>query len=122
MAGVDVRMDVGHSELPVRASTVLATVLREGVTNLLRHSKARHCAITIRQTDGLATLELVNDDMPSDRGTLTVGGRGGLDDLSVRAAEIGGVVTIEQEPTAFRMRVDVSVAADVVRQNVLACR
>ena len=106
-AGVDVRMDVEHSDLPVRVSTVLATVLREGVTNVLRHSKARHCVITIRQTDDLATLELVNDDMPSDRETLTVGGRGGLDDLSVRAAEIGGVVTIEQEPTTFRLRVDV---------------
>lgn len=106
-AGVDVRMVVEHADLPVCVSTVLATVLREGVTNVLRHSKARHCAITIRQTNDRATLELVNDDVPSDREVLTVKRRGGLDDLSVRAAEIGGSVTVEHEPTMFRLRVDV---------------
>ncbi|MFI7679411.1 sensor histidine kinase [Actinophytocola sp. NPDC049390] len=106
-AGVDVRVNVEHSDLPARVSTVLATALREGVTNLLRHSKAKQCSITIRQTDERVTLELVNDDVPSDSEASTVGARGGLDNLSVRAAEVGGTVTVEHEPRMFRLRVDI---------------
>jgi two-component system sensor histidine kinase DesK len=114
-AGVDVRLDVEHADLPVRVSTVLATALREGVTNLLRHSKARHCAITIRQTDERVMLELVNDDMPSDSERMTAGAPGGLDNLSVRAAEVGGTVTVEHKPTMFRLRVDIPLSDQEAR-------
>ncbi|GAB1516685.1 hypothetical protein JCM33774_87300 [Actinophytocola sp. KF-1] len=77
------------------------------MTNLLRHSKAKQCSITIRQTDERVTLELVNDDVPSDSDALTVSACGGLDNLAVRTAEVGGTVTVEHEPKMFRLRVDI---------------
>jgi two-component system sensor histidine kinase DesK len=104
-ADVAVQVDCDHTDLPVQASTVLATVLREGVTNLLRHSKAKHCEITIRQSRDRALLEIVNDAAPlppEER----CGGRGLLN-LSVRAKEIGGTVTVEHEDNVFRLRADV---------------
>lgn len=97
----------GHADLPVRVSTVLATVLREGVTNLLRHSKAKNCEITIRQTHDHASLEIVNDDVQPSQKTAGESSRSGLHNLAVRAAEIGGSVTVEQKPNMFRLRVDV---------------
>jgi signal transduction histidine kinase len=111
-ADISVRLDSDATDLPVRVSTVLATVLREGVTNLLRHSKAKHCEITIRQTHDRATLEILNDDVqpnpkaPQDRG------RSGLHNLSVRAGEIGGSVTVDHEPNEFRLKVDVPLRFD----------
>ncbi|MER6758259.1 histidine kinase [Micromonospora echinofusca] len=106
-ADIQVRLDSDHLDLPVQVSTVLATVLREGVTNILRHSKARRCDITIRQTQDDAWIEIVNDDLavglPRDPGS----GRNGLRNLSVRAQEIGGSLTVEQQPDRFRLHAEV---------------
>ncbi|HVK22119.1 MAG TPA: histidine kinase, partial [Actinokineospora sp.] len=60
-ADVDVRMDLRYGELPATVLTVLATVLREGVTNVLRHSRGARCEISVRRTDDVVELEIVND-------------------------------------------------------------
>ena len=111
-ADISVQLDSEHTDLPVQVSTVLATVLREGVTNLLRHSKAKHCEITIRQTQDHARIEIVNDDVQLSPKPQAESGRSGLHNLSVRAAEVGGSVTVEQEPNMFRLRVEVPLRAE----------
>ncbi|RKT70191.1 two-component system sensor histidine kinase DesK [Saccharothrix variisporea] len=113
-ADIHVELDADHIDLPVQVSTVLATVLREGVTNLLRHSKAKNCHITIRQTQDTASLEIVNDDLAErPRGGRAPGsGRGGLQNLSVRAKEIGGAVTVSHSPEEFRLRAEVPLRYD----------
>jgi two-component system sensor histidine kinase DesK len=40
---------------------VLVPVLREGVTNILRHSNASHCAIEMTATAGLLRLQISTD-------------------------------------------------------------
>lgn len=106
-ADIAVQVDCDHTDLPVQVSTVLATVLREGVTNLLRHSKAKHCELTIRQTRDRASLELVNDGVPPQpRDPEGRGGRG-LPNLLLRAKEVGGTVTVEHDGSVFRLRADV---------------
>jgi two-component system, NarL family, sensor histidine kinase DesK len=111
-ADVAVRLDShhadDHTDLPVQVSTVLATVLREGVTNLLRHSKAKHCEITIRQTRDTASIEIVNDAVPAPRKREhQPHGDGGLHNLSVRAKAIGGTVAVEHDGDVFRLRAEV---------------
>jgi two-component system sensor histidine kinase DesK len=105
-ADIAVHLDSDHTDLPVQASTVLATVLREGITNLLRHSKAKNCEITIRQTHDNASIEIANDDLQPQQKDRDEAGRG-LHNLSVRAKEIGGSVTVEQEQSTFRLRAEV---------------
>ena len=60
-ANIVVRVELDHAPLPEAIETVLATVLREAVTNVLRHSDAENCAITVRQADGTVKLDVVND-------------------------------------------------------------
>lgn len=104
-ADIAVRLDGDATDLPVLVSTVLATVLREGVTNLLRHSKAKHCEITIRQCCERASIEVVNDAAAAQ---CTNGDAGrGLRNLSVRAKEIGGKVTVAREGDTFRLKAEV---------------
>lgn len=69
-AEVRVEVDMRVERLHPVVDTVLATALREGVTNILRHSKAEVC--TIRATSGTETvlLTLVNDGV-TDGGRLT---------------------------------------------------
>lgn len=106
-ADVQVQMDVHYRDLPVRVSTVLATVLREGITNLLRHSKAEFCEISVRQSAGTVIIEMVNDGVPNDpidsRDDSGPGGSG-IHNLSARVAELGGELTAElQSDNRFRL-------------------
>jgi signal transduction histidine kinase len=97
-AGLSVRMEVEYGDLPPEVSTVLATVLREGVTNVLRHSKGECCAITIRAEDGGAHLLVVNDGVtkpPEDRDRNGWGS--GIRNMSDRVASLGGVLTAQYE-------------------------
>jgi two-component system sensor histidine kinase DesK len=67
---------------------VLAIVLREAVTNVLRHSAARNCAIVANQEDKMITLKVINDGVsqPVKPGT----GGHGLHNLARRLEVIGG--------------------------------
>ena len=67
---------------------VLAIVLREAVTNVLRHSTARNCAIVANQEGKMITLKVINDGVsqPVKPGT----GGHGLHNLARRLEVIGG--------------------------------
>ncbi|MET9628467.1 histidine kinase [Lentzea sp. NPDC006480] len=86
-AGVTTTIEADHQELSPRSRTVLATVLREGVTNLLRHSEASRCSIRITGVSGAVSIDIVNDGAPvgaeADRGS-------GLTNLATRTTAIGG--------------------------------
>lgn len=99
--------------------TVLATVLREGVTNVLRHSKAEWCQITVAERDGWACLEVVNDGVselgddtadkdvtpPADCQDWDTAGNG-LRNLAHRVHALGGELRAGPEgDEVFRLRV-----------------
>lgn len=101
---------VAHVSAPLpegRTSTILATVLREAVANMLRHSKVQHCVIRLaRNADGRVRLSIDNDGtwQGSDSGSF---GRpplearsdsGGLANLEVRLAAVGGTLTAGLRP------------------------
>jgi two-component system sensor histidine kinase DesK len=90
-AGIDAQVDINCGMLEEKVDTVLATVLREAVTNMLRHSTARHCAIEASITGDTIHLHVSNDGVPrtASRGAH----RGGLDNLTTRMASIGGRIT-----------------------------
>jgi len=106
-AGVHVQMDVNYRELPIRVSTVLATVLREGITNLLRHSKAESCEISVQQVGATVSFEMRNDGASQSANgprKPSYQGGSGLHNLSIRVAELGGVLTAARQPDGgFRL-------------------
>lgn len=95
---------------PVRAT--LATVLRECVTNVLRHSNATWCTITLSNDDGLAALEVVNDGVLAPRAARASSGAGsGLPNLTERVSTLGGELTSAVEDgRCHRLRVTVPLA------------
>ena len=46
-AGIDCRVDSSTPELPAEVESVLAWAVREATTNVVRHSGARACTITL---------------------------------------------------------------------------
>ncbi|TDE12266.1 sensor histidine kinase [Jiangella asiatica] len=60
-AGVSTRVVGDGDELPAEVQSVLGWVAREGTTNVLRHSQAHECLITVTRSAGAATLTMEND-------------------------------------------------------------
>ncbi|HEY1573737.1 MAG TPA: histidine kinase [Pseudonocardiaceae bacterium] len=111
-ADVSVRMDLKYDELPVRVRTVLAVVLREGVTNVLRHSRARHCDIVLRQQSDEVSLSIVNDGLTAGElaGPEPDDGSG-IRNLSERVAKLGGELDCGQDARGkFRLLVRLPLA------------
>ncbi|MFE6833217.1 sensor histidine kinase [Streptomyces sp. NPDC057705] len=82
-------------ELPEEAESALAWSLREAVTNVVRHSGAKHCRVTLetRQTLDGPVLELtVTDDGSGGRGGPGTPGNG-LTGLTERLTAIGGTLS-----------------------------
>ncbi|MFC4947374.1 sensor histidine kinase [Pseudonocardia sp. GCM10023141] len=105
-AGVTVTSHIDGTGLPADVRGVLATVLREGVTNLLRHSRAEQCAIVVTRTGATVVLEIVNDGAVGSTG----GGGAGIPNLTDRVAEVGGVLSVEPEAGGgFRLRAEVPI-------------
>ncbi len=88
---VDV-VDPAHSEL-------FGWVVREGVTNVVRHSRARHCVIAL----GPTWLEIEDDG----RGGAPDAGNG-LTGLRERVAAAGGTVLAGAGPRGWRLRVEMN--------------
>lgn len=123
-AGIEVegRLDLASWDLTSHVNTVLATVLREGITNILRHSKARRCLIVIRSTGTSVVLILVNDGVTVARRESTSSrpgsGGAGLGNLGARLASVGGTLTAGlQANHEFRMEAEVPLTLDLVTRD-----
>jgi two-component system sensor histidine kinase DesK len=106
-AEVEVRMDIDlHQEaLPARIRTVLATVLREGVTNILRHSKAERCEVVMRQHAHSVEIEIANDGVSQTPEKPNPDSGSGIQNLSNRVASLDGELTAGPGPDGrYRLR------------------
>jgi two-component system, NarL family, sensor histidine kinase DesK len=90
-AGIDTQVEINCGPLDDQVDTVLATVVRESVTNMLRHSYARACSIEAREEGDVIVLRMLNDGVPRNAATGRRGG--GLENLAARLEAIGGRLT-----------------------------
>ncbi|WP_262401927.1 sensor histidine kinase [Actinomadura sp. CNU-125] len=109
-AGVDVETDLRHGDLDAAVSAVLGTVLREAVTNVLRHSAARNCAIATTR-DGAAVRLVVENDGLDPRAPRTPPGSG-LGNLTTRLASHQGTLSARADGEGrFRLEATIDTAA-----------
>ncbi|MGI5125345.1 sensor histidine kinase [Pseudonocardia sp. CA-107938] len=94
-AGMDVHVEGGPAGLPAEVDGIMATVLREAVTNVLRHSSARRVDVLIT-TDALT----VRNDGAGRPGRP---GRG-LANLEDRVRDAGGTFAAGQDGDLFELR------------------
>ncbi|MFC4497379.1 sensor histidine kinase [Streptomyces ovatisporus] len=88
---VQARLSVGA--LNQQVDTVLASVLREAVTNLLRHSQATVCEIEGLQQDGFVRLSVSNDGVDPGYHDPSPYSGSGLGNLEMRLRAVGGSLT-----------------------------
>ncbi|HCI79147.1 MAG TPA: two-component sensor histidine kinase [Ktedonobacter sp.] len=110
-AGMAYTIEQRTGELPPALNTVLGWIVREGVTNVIRHSHAQHCLLRLTQEQGTMSAEVLNDgvravDALEQRASQGTGLRG----LRERVSMLGGTVaadllTMSGKPH-FRLRVE----------------
>jgi len=110
-AGVTARVEVNCGILPHKVDSVLAMLLRELTTNILRHSSARRCWITVDQTDEHVTLSVANDGVPRTATAYRDGG--GLENLAFRLQAVGGTLSASVRGDGrFHVLAEIAIKAD----------
>jgi two-component system sensor histidine kinase DesK len=108
-AGIGCELHEPGVELPPEVEGVLAWTVREGATNVVRHSGARSCAIRIRAEDGVAAVEVEDDGRSA---AAAPAGGSGLAGLAERAERLRGRLEAGAKPGGgFHLRVTVPLAS-----------
>jgi two-component system sensor histidine kinase DesK len=106
-AGIAARVEVNCGPLDEEVDTVLATVLRETVTNMLRHSTAQNCTVEACTSGDVVRLRVGNDGVPPAGSSRRNGG--GLDNLSSRLEAVGGSLAVTCHDGRFEVLATVAV-------------
>ncbi|MBV9100170.1 MAG: sensor histidine kinase [Candidatus Dormibacteraeota bacterium] len=105
---LDVRQEAGS--LPRDVDGALAWAVREGVSNVLRHSHAQRCWITIVPAGGGVRFEL-RDDGAGANGAVDTRNGNGIRGLRERMAQVGGTLDAEADREGgFRLSATVPAA------------
>lgn len=127
-AHITYRFD-GHmsivERLPARIAVVLAWAVREGTTNVIRHSQARWCHIHIQRKHQEIHLEILNSgpgrsETNASHTAFIIENRSGLHGLSERVAAVGG--TWEAKPCpdgGFRLTVAIPMPLEKAEETHL---
>jgi len=113
-AGVACQIEHSAGELEPSTDAVLAWAVREGVTNVIRHSRARRCFIRLTHENSTVCAEVINDG-PRRRQLEGAKARtgSGLSGLNERVNSHGGRMEAGPLPTAgnegFRLWVELPV-------------
>ncbi|MDA0181937.1 histidine kinase [Solirubrobacter phytolaccae] len=97
-AGVDAEVEGAPESVPVALQPLFGSLVREGATNLLRHTKAARCEIAVERDGDDVVVRVIDDGVarvvvPSGDGT-------GVAGLQERFAAVGG--RVDAEPLAPR--------------------
>ncbi len=106
--------DAGRLPAPIEAA--LAWTVREGITNVIRHSRARSCTVKISRDSNRVVVEVIDDGRGARERVegpppAASGGHNGLAGLSERVAAVGGQVDAgPRDPGGFRLTATVPLA------------
>jgi two-component system sensor histidine kinase DesK len=108
--GIELSVENTSASIDPAHETTLAWALREAVTNVVKHSGARTCRITLDAADGCSTLEIEDDG----RGPIGAGSGTGLDGLADRIHALNGSLDVgPSNGHGFRLRVRLGMPAEV---------
>ena len=116
-AGISWRIENEVGVLPNAIDGVLAWAVREGTTNVIRHSRAKHCQIRLGHEDREIYAEITDDGKGSQVGAEGAPGSG-LSGLAERVATYAGHVEADSPPDGgFRLRVGLPATGDAGRSR-----
>ena len=124
-AGIQDTVQNTTGMLPVPIETLLTWVVREGVTNVMRHSHAKHCIISLAQRSGEIFLTIIDDGQGSkfeeSKPSLHRGSPGnGLQGIIERVAALNGRCEAgPAEDGGFRLVVSLPLQQESAKRPVM---
>ncbi len=110
LASAGVRLENRLESVPLSATqeSALAMVIREGVTNIVRHAQATECVLSLRQQDGSAEMRMADNGRGLRGAEEGLGTRG----MRERVQSLGGTLQREgrAEGTELVIRIPMSAA------------
>ena len=101
-AGIDVHVEVDLSSVSVVSDParreLIVKIVREAVTNAVRHGQAGHIGIRISREEGGATMRVSDDGIGFDPTAAADSGRFGLISMRERAKEVGASLEVHSVP------------------------
>ena len=121
-AGITCAIENDIEALPPIVDAVLAWTVREGVTNVIRHSRARSCTIRAGSENGEAYVEVINDGYrEQDLGSTQARTGTGLAGLTERVTTQGGQIEAGPSPSEnnphFRLWVELPIRSSVAAER-----
>jgi two-component system, NarL family, sensor histidine kinase DesK len=110
-AGIEAHIKSFDEQLSPEVEALLAWTVREGTTNVVKHSDAQNCTVLIDRDEDLVRAQVIDDGCgPRDGEASLIGidGGHGLMGLSERAERLAGILEAGPVPQAgFRLSVSV---------------
>jgi two-component system, NarL family, sensor histidine kinase DesK len=97
-ADIDLEVAVPPHPLADQVDSLLGWVVREGTTNVLRHSGAGRCRVVVTAERGIARIEISDDGRGADAPE-----GGGLTGLRERLTAFGGELSTDATDDGFRL-------------------
>jgi nitrate/nitrite-specific signal transduction histidine kinase len=109
-SGLDACLEVeGDLEIPMALEDGLFRVTVEALNNALKHASATQVSVRLRQQGPDVSLEVIDNGMGFDLGSIKNGGGMGLQGMSERVQRMGGSLQISSKPGAgTRISVDLN--------------
>ena len=104
-AGIDCRIENEAGALPNAMDGTLAWAVREGTTNVIRHSRAKNCRIVLDLKDGEVHAEITDDGRGKTNGGTSGSGLSGLTERIAGFGD-GGLEAGSLPEGGFRLRVN----------------
>jgi two-component system sensor histidine kinase DesK len=111
-AGIDVRARISADPSP-EVAAVLVPVVREAVTNILKHSSASYCVLEMTADTGLLRLLVSNDGSDDANGSPPAAADrpgDGLRNLAARLEAAAGHLAIKREGSTFSLAAEIPLA------------
>jgi two-component system, NarL family, sensor histidine kinase DesK len=90
LAGVAVKSETSEVPLTAAQESVVALVVREAVTNVVRHAAAKNCSVRLGSTNGTCRLEVQDDGLGAQRAE-----GNGLRGMRERVEALGGTLRFD---------------------------
>ncbi|GAA4417136.1 hypothetical protein GCM10023148_14910 [Actinokineospora soli] len=100
-AGIAAAVDGAPAAVPPPLQTLFGALVREGTTNVLRHSAADTCTVSVAVDGRRTRVTLSNDGVDPDREPRADGS--GLDGLRERFATVGGALQATRDGARFQL-------------------